>query len=177
MAAFYSEGLYRVQFTKQALGVSSQKGTPQFVLAFNVLGRYDQNGNVHQVQQYERAFYRPITEKTVEYLLQDLDNLGMVGITSFKQLDPSHPNPALITGEGDMWCGSEEGQDGKPRERWSVPRAGGVEVKQLPASEASKLDNMFGAALKKWSAGRGPKPVPVAAAAPAAASDDDEVPY
>lgn len=177
MSAFYEKGLYRVEFVNQQLG-QAQTGTPQFVIRFRVLGIYGNDGEVHPVDEYERNAFLYITEKTMPFFTENLETLGL-RIESFKELDPSHPRAAVLRGEGDMWCNIETDKKNpnETREKWGVPK-GVFDVVPLSPSEAGKLDNMFGAALKKASANK-PKPT-AAKPGPVAIADgisNDDVPF
>lgn len=163
-APFYEVGRYACKVTKQALG-EAKTGTPQFIMQFMVLGKVDPDDPSRFIPapaQYERTFFRAITEGTIKYFLEDLKNLGFTG-GSFKDLDPGSPNFQSLKGLGiDMWCNHEKGQDGNPREKWGVARQGGsMEVKPLEPKKLRDLDNLFGRELKKLQANGAAKPAPV----------------
>jgi hypothetical protein len=160
-------------------------GTPQFVLRFKVLARLE-NGEEDPVRSYERLHFRAITEKTIDYFVEDLKTLGFVGIgTSFRLLDPQTPGFHDFRGRVvEMCCRHGEDQNGNPREEWGVARsAGALELRPLPAARYRELDNLFGRALKSIAGGANPKP-PAAARAPEAPTPmgqpgitDDDVPF
>jgi len=165
-APTYEPGRYWGRITRQQLGQTSN-GNPQFVLSFLIVGKVnpaDPEGDLLAVpQQYERSVYRVITEKTTEYLLQDLEVLGFTG-ESFAALDENNSDCCDLRGtELAFTCTHEfrQAQDetGKwvntkdVRERWSIARdSTGPKVEPLTAKDVKKLDAMFGRALKQSSA-------------------------
>lgn len=171
----YQPGRYVCQITGQAMGESS-KGNPQFVLRFKVLGRpdpNDPNSYLTDPNQYERPFYRSITEKTIDYFMDDLKALGFHG-SSFKDLDPNTPGFHDFKGkEIDMYC-NEEIYNGEPRERWAIATAFELNVKPIEAGKLRQLDNLFGKQLKTISKPQSsPRPMPVVTPADV----DDDVPF
>ena len=75
----------------QGLSVRRQRQPTISSLRFEVLGLEDteppQAKYIPASRSYERTHYRSITDKTMEYFLQDLKILGFHG-NSFKLLDP-----------------------------------------------------------------------------------------
>jgi len=178
-APYYPPGKYACKITDQALGESST-GNPQFALRFTVLGPVDPENpesylRVQGMQQYERTYYKSITEKTIEYFLADLKTLGFKGST-FKELDKSMPTYHSFIGmDVDMFCGHEKDQQGEMREKWVVARtAGPLEVKPLESKKLRDLDNLFGKHLKGLSSAA-PKPQPQQPAAAMATTVDEEL--
>lgn len=149
---FYQPGEYVCSVVQQGLSEAGT-GNPQFVLRVKVIGRPDPDtpGNVivGGMQQLERTYYRTITDKSIEWFMQELDVLGFTG-TSFKQLDPSSPQHQSFVGSDiDMICEHEADQSGQPRERWKIKlQGGGGEIKPLDAAKARQLDNLFGKHLQ-----------------------------
>jgi hypothetical protein len=179
---YYEEGFYKVEITDQAMSVAGT-GTPQFVLRFKVLARLE-NGEEEPVRSYERLHFRAITEKTIDYFVEDLRTLGFAG-TSFRLLDPQTPGFHDFRGRiVEMYCRHGEDQNGNPREEWGVARsAGALELRLLPAAKYRELDNLFGRALKSAGGGANPKPPAAARApeprapAPQPGITDDDVPF
>lgn len=167
---FYEAGLHVAKVVSQGITKAST-GNFQFFLRVKILGMADpgdeQNYIPHRTQ-YERTIYRAITDKTVEYLVQDLDVLGFAG-ESFSELDPSHPQFQNFAGKQfDVVCTHEDDTKGGVREKWSIARgmAGSKPIEPLQARELRQLDSLFGKALKTRK-----KP---AASVPAGRSDADE---
>lgn len=156
MTTFYQPGRYWGKITEQAIGKTSN-GNPQIVLRFLVLGRINPanpEGDLLPVEsQMERTFYRVITEKTIDFVMQDLETLGFSG-TSFSQLDPNHESSQDLTGKELEWSCSHESYQDDMKERWHLARSG-VVVQPLESKELRKLDAMFGKQLK---AGASKKP-------------------
>lgn len=179
---FYESGRYACKVTDQAMGEAST-GNPQFVLRFKVMGLVDPSDPTRFIpaqQQYERTFYRTITEKTIEYFVEDLKTLGFSG-DSFKKLDPNTDGFHDFRGaDVDMWCAHEDDTSGGSREKWSVARqAGSFEVKPLESKKLRELDNLFGKHLKglKSEAPRQVEPQPAAVMASAEGITDDDIPF
>jgi hypothetical protein len=125
----YEVGRYEVKITGQGFQKAST-GTLQFVLQFEVQGKVDPRDpqTLISVAPGERKWYKAITEKTVDWLMDDLKVLGVEGITSWAQLDPTiAPDDFIDLSDKliDMMCGSKNGTDGKSYEDWSIAREGG----------------------------------------------------
>jgi hypothetical protein len=183
-SAYYKKGRYACKVVSQALG-ENKKGNPQFVLRFLVLGEVDPTEPTNYIpagQQYERTHYRVITEKTIDYFIDDLKLLGFEG-ASFKDLDPSSPTFHDMTGlDIDMWCDVEE-WDGGTQEKWGVAQVGGFKIEPLDAKKVRDLDNLFGKQLKTLKSDK-PKPVAAPAASTSSATavvdqgiTDDDIPF
>lgn len=151
----YDKGRYIAEVTNQELSETKGSGAkgpqPQFVLTFRPLGMRDLHnpgGELIACDEYERSIFRVINDKTIEYVLEDLEALGFEG-TSFDQLSQSHPNCYSFVGkEIEVSCQHEEYQ-GKTVERWSLAKNGGGFIpKKLDSQSAKKLDAMFGQKLK-----------------------------
>lgn len=162
----YEKAAYVGRITAQAMGETGT-GKPQFVLRFLVLGRVnplDPQGELLACEQYERTMYRVITDKTIEYLTEDLEKLGFQG-ESFKDLDPASPTcHSFVGSEHEFYCNHEANQEGGLREKWGLARgASALEVKALEPKAVRQLDTLFGKnlkAIKKAAA----KPTPAQAA-------------
>jgi hypothetical protein len=184
----YEIGKYEVEITGQGFQKAST-GTLQFVLQFKVQGKVDPRDpqTLLSVAPGERKWYKAITEKTVDWLIDDLKVLGVEGITSWAQLDPTIAPDDFIDLSGklvDMMCGSKNGTDGKSYEDWSIAREGGPSkpIENAAAKDVKALDRLFGKSLKAAApAARGPRSVarPAAAAAAAVAEpvNDEDVPF
>lgn len=180
-APYYDPGRYWGKITRQALGQSS-KGNPQLVITFLVLGRMnpeDPEGELLPCgQNYERSVYRTITDKTIDYVLEDLATLGFNG-TSFGQLDPGVANHQSFIGqELALSCNHEPHYEtGQPREVWGIARDGsGPVIKPLEPQAVRKLDALFGKALKAHKPAAKPAVKPESKAEENLASQSDQKP-
>jgi hypothetical protein len=148
MNAQYEPGRYWGQITNQELSKSST-GNPQIVISFRLVGRVnlsDPEGELLRCPDGERRMFRSITDKTIEYVLDDLQKLGFNG-TSFSQIDLEREGCIdLRSTEHAFMCAHEE-YNGKVREKWSL--SGDFKSEPLPEKEARQLDALFGAALRK----------------------------
>lgn len=153
----FNPGVYIAQVTVQRLSKPKTKadgsaGNPQFVLSFIPLGRYadDGSGELEQCLNYERSAFRAITDKTVAYLMEDLEYLGIAEqITSFGQLDQDHPQCVSVIGAEIQVVCKHELYQGTMVERWSLNRAGGgLNIEPATRDDVRTLDAMFGSALK-----------------------------
>lgn len=163
----FAKGKYPCIIRQQGF-TTSKNGTPQFVLKFDVL---TDKGPV------TRYYFKTLTEKTMDYFVADMKNLGFAG-SSMQQLDPAHPNHvSFVEREVEMYCGHSTDQNGDPKEEWGVALPA-MEMKPPPATALRSLDLLFGAAMKKTGGSRvvsapKPKPQPVPVAAGDVPSDDD----
>ncbi len=179
----YAKGKYVGKILNQALG-KAKTGTPQLVIQIRVLGTPDpQDPGSYKADphQYERTIYRAITEKTIQYVIEDLKSLG-VAIQSLKQLDPSTPGFIDMRGmDADFYCNHEPGQDGGVREKWGVAmQASEFSVEALEPAKMRELDNLFGKQLKEaFRAGSAPRtqPQPAVAIANSVGVTDDDIPF
>lgn len=188
---YYELGRYWGRVTHQKLGKSSN-GNPQIMVSFVVVGKVnplDPDGDLLPVlQQYERTVYRVITDKTIDWVTQDLDQLGWTG-EDWATFDEGNPNCCGIVGnELAFSCKHEPHWKTKePREVWSVAQdSTGPAVTPLEAPELRKLNSLFGKALKGRSKVE-PKPAPArapvappVATAPAVTTEDtgtDDIPF
>lgn len=175
---YYPAGKYQCRIKQQGFDTTST-GKPQFVLTFDVTAY--ESGD--PIAQKERAYYKVLTEKTMEYFAKDMLNLG-VEVTALRMLDPSTPGYTSLEGkEALMYCQHSTDQNGNPKEEWA-PAFARREMKAPPPAAMSQLDMLFGRAMK--SAGVTSKPAPAArpAAAPRSemtpalvAMTDEDVPF
>lgn len=170
MQATFEPGQYRARVTRWSLVKSKEKKTPQFALTFILLGRVSPHlseGELEACPEVERTIFRPITEKTASWLLQDLKTLFEYPHDRFTPLDPEGADAfSFADKEFSAVLGFEE-YDGKTREKWNF--ATGLQLGEpLTAGEARKLDTLFGAALPKKNGRKRPAdtPAPEAAAVP-----------
>lgn len=127
----------------------TKTGKPQFVLTFDLLGLRDptQPDTLIRVTPGQRSCFRVITEKTIDYVIEDLKYLGY-DKPSFGPLDPSSPQHHSFKGqEIDVVC-THEDYEGNMQERWSLSRGGGLNLKPVDNATMRKLDSLFGGKLK-----------------------------
>jgi len=173
---YYPVGKYMCRIKQQGFDTTST-GKPQFVLTFTVFG----TDTGDSVPQKDRGYFKVITEKTIEYLVKDLQNLG-AEVDSLKMLDPNTPGHVSLVGkEVMMYCSRGTDAQGQEKEEWA-PAFSTREMKPPAPAEMMRLDALFGRAMK--SAGVTPKPaapkpapVPVAAGGVANNSVNDDVPF
>lgn len=150
---FYPCGRYYGEITHQKLA-ETKTGNPQLVVSFLVKGGInpaDPDGDLIAVAaSYERTVFRVITDKTLQYAMEDLDALKWPG-ENWAQFDENASDCLDIRGQGAVFqCNHEPHyQTGELQERWSVGRnSTGPPVKPLDEKGARKLDALFGKALK-----------------------------
>lgn len=176
MGIYYSQGPYLAEIIDQGLSQSGT-GNPQIFLRIRVLESTDVNPIT--VEQYERTIYWTLTEKTIEFTLDKLAQLGFKG-TSFRQIDPLHQGHHSFIGQQiDAYCKVETYQ-GKEREKWDLSFGGGGAPEPLDDSETRKLDALFGRKLKE-KCGSGGSAAPPREAVAAMQTDDvppnDDIPF
>jgi hypothetical protein len=152
MPIHYKEGKYVCQVISQAFGRSST-GNPQFILRFKVMGTpdpADAEKYIPDTRQFERTYYKSITDKTIEYFVADLKALGFTG-SSYRDLDPNTPGYYNMKDKFmDMWCGHEKNQKDELKENWGVAKTA-TDLKAdrpLEATDLRQLDALFGKHLK-----------------------------
>ena len=114
MALMYDPGQYWGKVTSHKMG-KAKTGTPQFILQFELIGIMDPknpDGELHYCPVAERTVFRAITEKTIEWVLKDLELLGFTG-DSFRLLDMDEGSFNCIGQELAFYCEHKAGQDGK----------------------------------------------------------------
>lgn len=163
-------GRFKGRITKWGLTESSKKKTEQFYVVFQVLAQI-QDGEEVDCPNSEQTIYRPITDNTIDYFVEDLRNLGFVG-TDFSLLDPDTPGAHDFAGKEFVAKCKHEEYEGQTRERWEFGWAGG-DLSPLDKTGVSKLNQRFGAKLKQAMAGKngagagagaGAKPAPSSSA-------------
>lgn len=153
MAVQYNAGRYVGEVIDQQLGKSKNKGTPQIAITFQIVGMVneaDPDGNLLSCDQHQRTVFMFITEKTSEFICENLAKLGFRG-KSFSQIDLDDPQASSMVGnQAELYCKHEE-YEGELKERWNLSRgAGRVEVVPLESKESRKLDAMFGKTLSRF---------------------------
>lgn len=179
---YYEAGRYEGQITSQGF-VKAKSGNTQFVLRFVVKGKIDPANpdNMFSVpNQYERTVYRALTEKTIEYFFEDMNSLGIEGLESFTELDPSTDGFIDLKGRtADFNCQHEDSEGGK-REKWFIARRGAgatKAVESIATSEVKSLDRLFGKHLKKSPAATTPRLAVQQPAVSSAVITDEDIPF
>ena len=192
MAIYYSEGLFQMEVTEQRLGKTSN-GNAQWIVRGKIMNRLHDDGSSEPVQaNYDRTIYRVITEKTVPYIMEDLEGLGCPGLSSWKQLDQDSNGCFDLRGKWIEVVCKHGVYNGNEREEWgfNVNRTTTLEFTPLDAQGMRSLDNLFGKALKGMKTNGKPAEAPKAkpagmvsspkqrkpAPAPVQAQDDDFAP-
>ncbi len=188
----YEIGKYECEISGQGFQKAGT-GTMQFIIQFQILGKIDPNdpSTLLSTMPGERKLYRAITDNTIDWVMEDLKSLGVEGLTSWAQLDPSAERADFIDLSGrkfDAACGSKAGQDGKSYEDWSIARNSGTAkpIEHAEKKDVAALDRLFGKHLVKKASpapaaarSRGPVPVAAAAAQPAGGGviTDEDIPF
>jgi hypothetical protein len=156
-------GRFKGRVTKWGLTPSSSKGTEQFYVTALLVCQIQDGEEVH-CPGGEVTVFRAITDNTIDYVVEDLKNLGFTG-TDWSALLPDAPNAHSFEGvEVPLRCKHEE-YKGKTQERWEFGFRDGT-LKELDSTGVSKLNSRFGAKLKQ-AFSKGPhKPAPAASQGP-----------
>jgi hypothetical protein len=146
---YYDIGVHMGEVISQGLTKAST-GTAQFILRVKILGVPDGTNYVAHSVQYERSIYMALTEKTMQYVVPKLQQLGFTG-QSISQLDPSHPHHQSFVGnQVDLWCAHENDDKGGVREKWNISRPqSAMEITPLDSKQVRELDSLFGRALRQ----------------------------
>lgn len=156
MSTTYEGGAaYWGRVVRQAMGTSSG-GHPQFVLTFTVVGKVnpsDPDGELLSCEENERSLYRVITDKTVDYVWQDIETLceakGLQAPASMRNLDPTRADFThdFTDAELAFYC-KHEPYEGKLREKWQISRPAGTNAGDpLDDKGMRQLDALFGKRL------------------------------
>lgn len=173
MAPFYDEGRYWVRVVSNQTTPAKSSGNLQFVLRFLVLGGVnplDPGGPLLGIaKNFERTIYRSMTEKSMPYLLDELEELDAIP-DRFHQLDERESDGLQLKGqEFEAYCKHEEDElTGQVKEKWSVSRQK-KDYAKPDAKSFRALDNLFGKELKaraKTKAQESPKVAAPAGEAP-----------
>ncbi len=144
MGVYYTEGRYKAEILEQGF-TDAKTGTTQFVLAIRIF----ETENGDPVNEGERFVFRPLTEKTMPYLLEDLRALGYEG----NSLQPLADGNQFIGKTAVFFVKHEQDREGRMQERWSVYRGGGgASMESLTKADPAKLRNLdvlFGRAAKQ----------------------------
>lgn len=177
----YTPGRYRGRVSKTALTQNENSKNYQVVLQFELVGRYDAQGQLETCDPSTRTVWRVLTDKTVERVAQELRALGFTG-GSWVQIDEEQAGNDFVdlrNVECDLQMRIEAYQ-GVDRERWELSVLGGMGAnvgKSIERKQAREVDAKFGKALKATPppAKTAPRTAPTAATAPS--PSNDEIPF
>jgi hypothetical protein len=160
MTATYTTGTYLAEIREQGFEEAGT-GTPYFILVVNILGRYDQQGQLQECPRFERyvRFYLNRDNDTgVNILRGALRTLG-VNVQALEQLDPSTTGAIILVGKTiDVACELDTYR-GRPVERWSLPRS----RNRLQQQAVRTLGDRFNHLLRNGNAATSPGPTPAPA--------------
>jgi hypothetical protein len=149
MKPSFEPGHYRCRVTRWAL-TKAKTGTPQFALSFVPLGKLNaqnpEDDHLEACPDFERTIFRPITEKTAQWLLADLKTLFEYPYEQLTPLDPESPAAIDLTDREFTAILVYEEYDGRTRERWSFATGQANLGEPLTPPEVRKLDVLFGSA-------------------------------
>lgn len=137
-------GLYVGEIAEQGMEFA-KTGNPQIVLKCKVISKVNDDGTYEAVPgDVFRTIWMTLTEKTVDWVAEDLKACGFTGKPSQIQLDGDDPI-SIVGTEVKLWAKQEKGLDGQPRERWSIstPRETRP-VTPVSTMDASRIDAQFG---------------------------------
>jgi hypothetical protein len=151
MPLYYNPGTYLGEITNHILG-ETKTGKPQLILQFMVQAMVNEADPANPLScgdQYERTMYRVITDKTIDFVMEDLQRLGFQG-NSFSELDLNTDVHQDFRGQKhEFYCQHRE-YNGKTHEDWGFARGAAV-AKPLDTNSVRQLDAMFGKQLKAQS--------------------------
>lgn len=172
MAIVYSPGRYWGKVINHGLGKAST-GTPQLMITFQIIGKVnlaDPEGDLLPCEDHERSVFRSLTEKTKDWVLQDLEKLDFTG-ESLAQLDLERMDCCDLRGkEAALTCEHRTYQK-VARENWSIAGDSGPLMQPLEEREVRQLDDLFGRSLR---AAKAAKPTMKTAEAPSEAEQSAE---
>lgn len=162
----YEKGTYKGTVTNQRFG-ETPNGSTYFALEFEPTEATGANTFPETVYKREVTFY--LTEKAAKYSIENLRRIGWKG-TSFQSLDPTIEGYESLEGtELHLFCDYSD----KGYEDWNLTAPGGGASKESKKGIASKLDKLFGKALKSSV----PKSTEKPEAVTVPDDDDDEIPF
>jgi hypothetical protein len=180
MAAVYQPGVYWCEITEQGM-TESKNGNPMLIFKIKPYAYEDETPVERSL---ERTVRKAITDKSAEYVIEDLRALGF-DRHSFTEIDPRHPNAFQFVGIKATFLCKHEEYNGDLKDAWSFYRNfGGVEIEPIDKTKLKRLDGLFGKMLKD-----APIVKPAAAPAPKEAPkgqflndhgvtvDDDDLPF
>jgi hypothetical protein len=164
-------GFYVAHVQNWGLAQSKTKGTPQFTLAVVLTNFKGPGGKLEECPSLTRTIYRAITEKTIEYFVNDLKALGY-DRDNFDDLDPASPNAFDFEGKEVEVRLKYEQYEGQEQERWELALVKPA-AKPLETTGVQSLNAMFGGHLAGLRNGNGsttPAKVPMP-------TTEDQIPF
>jgi hypothetical protein len=183
MAAAYKPGVYWCEITEQALS-ESKNGNPMLVFKIKPYAHQDETPVERSI---ERTVRKAITEKSIEYVIEDLRYLGF-DRHSFAEIDPRHPSHFSFVGIKSTFACKEGEWNGNVKDEWSIYQVfESAEVEPIDKTKLKRLDGLFGKMLKDAPIVKPPAaPAPVAPPATPKGQfvndqgvtvDDDDLPF
>jgi hypothetical protein len=182
MSTHYNQGPYFCDVTGQQL-TKTKNGNPQFELDMQPYAAIQQDGEplVLDANGPPRTIYMVITEKSGDFVLENLRSIGFAG-SSFSQLDADMSKGKVHSFVGQRirtFC-NHETYEGVTREKWMVSSGEKRQNEPLDTASVRKLDALFGKQLKngaKSSAPAAEKAAPPPAEDHALVTEDDDIPF
>lgn len=157
MSAFQDGATYRARIVSWATGETSNQNA-QISFTVKPFCRVD-GDQEYDCPEVEKVVYRVITDKTEEYVIKDLVQLGYDRL-SFEEVDPNHPNAFDFKDVEVLVKMTLEDYKGQPKERWNFAWGGGA-AKPIERKKIAQLNASFAAKLKAIrAAGKGPATPP-----------------
>jgi hypothetical protein len=137
------EGDYRARVEDYGVSPADSGGQhPTVFIKFRLTGRYADGGVLEEYPASFRHYFKAVTDKTYQWVLQDLKKVGY-DREKLEGFDPEAPGaPDLFSREFDVYCTHEE-YEGRTKERWSVGRRPGPR-KRVGRDVLADLDARFG---------------------------------
>lgn len=165
----YEKGTYRAKIVGHVFGESKAKGTPFIEIHFEPTQSTGANEFPETV--YNRHLRLYLSEAAAPYSIENLRRIGWKG-ESFGELDPNgEGKDALVGIEISVSC--DYNDDGY--EDWNLTAPGGDAPAESAKGLPSKLDKLFGKALKATKPKSSAKPKVEETVPPD--DDDDEIPF
>ncbi|MAH46991.1 hypothetical protein CMI37_14285 [Candidatus Pacearchaeota archaeon] len=154
MGLYYEPGEYWAEILNHGLTESRKLKTPQLFVTMRVLGTVnpEEPDKYDPVQrQYERTIYKPLTDKTVAFVMDFLVAIGFTG-ERYADFDLLNGGSCDLRGNSiKVYC-EHETYNAKEQERWNLSR--GSRVQPMEQTAVSRLDSLFGQELRSRMRGK-----------------------
>ena len=174
MSVYYEVGRYEGIVTDQGL-TETKTGKPCFFLQFDVTADLLPDGTkkaLPPAHSFQRSIYQVITDKTIDFLMTDLERLGFTGNKLTQLVLDSNGCQSFVDNIVQLYC-KHETYEGNERERWSFAREAS-EVVPLDSKKAKELDALFGKKMKDHFGNNKKKPAKAKTEQPATVPEDDD---